>query len=137
MATNEKVTEILNLMNDHPGLPVLPMVGTEIVADDTYAYWSASWGSAEVKKLCVADEHIVFWDEDYIWETWEDVGLDYESFGITEELSDEEAEKKAREILGRLLWTEAIVVYIETPDGDIPDNDKLIHTMYEEVRESE
>lgn len=133
--SNEKVTEILNLMNDHPGLPVLPMVGSEIVADDCYAYWSTSWGSAEVKKFCSANERIVFWDEDYIWETWEELGLDYESLGITEELPDEIAEARARELLGRLYWQEAIVVYIESPDP-IPCSDKIIEQLYEEAEEN-
>lgn len=130
---NDKLREILDLMGEHPDLPILPMVGTEIVADDSYARWTASWGSAEVKKFCVVNERVIFWDEDYIWETWEEIGFDYDDFGINDEIPDEDAERIARETLNRLEWTEAIVVYIDTPDGDIPDNTLLFNLICEEV----
>ena len=131
--SNGKVTEILNLMNDYPELPVLPMVGGEIVADDSYAYWTASWGDAEAKKLCIYDERVIFLDEDYLWETAEELNLDYDVLGLTDEIPDDEATKKLREILDSLDWLEAIVVYINTPDGDIPDNTAKINKIYEEA----
>ena len=132
---NEKVTEILNLMNDHPELPVLPMVGTEIVADDCYARWCASWGSAEIQKVCIVNERVVFWDEDYIWETWEEIGFDYDDFGINDEIPDEDAEKIAREVLERLEWVEVIVVNIDSPDDIIPDNTRIFDLISKEVSE--
>ena len=125
------LTELLKLMNDHPGVPVLPMVGTDIVAGDYYAWWSASWGSSELKKCCICDERIVFWDDDYIWETAEDMNLDYDAIGIDEDMPHDKAELIVREALNRLLWVEVIVVYIRTPDDIIPDNTRTVHKIHE------
>ena len=36
--------ELFRLMKEHPDLPVVPMVDSEIVADDCYTYWMGSWG---------------------------------------------------------------------------------------------
>ena len=46
---NENIKEILKLIDEHPDLPVIPMVGQDIVADCT-GEWVAHFGKAEVKK---------------------------------------------------------------------------------------
>ena len=40
----ENIGKLLDLIKQNPELPILPMVDSEIVADDYCAYWAASWG---------------------------------------------------------------------------------------------
>ena len=79
--------ELFRLMQEHPDLPVLPMVDEEIVADDCSVWWMGSWGPDEVMP------EVKGWD-------WYD--------NATEE--EVEAEFKA------LPWIEAIIVFISTPE---------------------
>ena len=52
---NDNVKTLIQLMDEHPDLPVIPMVGQDIVADCT-GEWVASFGKAEVKKWRIADD---------------------------------------------------------------------------------
>ena len=53
---NENIKDLLKLIEEHPDLPVIPMVGQDIVADCT-GEWVASFGKAEVKKMCIYGEN--------------------------------------------------------------------------------
>lgn len=46
--------ELFKLMQKNPDLPVVPMVDSEIVADDC-GYWLGSWGSAEVDEYFISE----------------------------------------------------------------------------------
>ena len=36
--------EIIKLIEEHPDLPVVPIVDSEVVADDSCTYWIGKWG---------------------------------------------------------------------------------------------
>ena len=52
---NENIKALIQLIDEHPDLPVIPMVGQDIVADCT-GEWVAHFGKAEIKKMCIYGE---------------------------------------------------------------------------------
>lgn len=110
-----KPTDLLELIEGHPDLPVVPMVGSEIVSDDSYCHWLASWGGAKIDRYWVGDESVHFYDEndeDEICQTLNDRTADHVLWADAYDKTDEEnlVEYKA------LPWIDAIIVYIETPN---------------------
>lgn len=105
-------TELLELIKNHPELPVVPMVGAEIVADDTYAYWIGSWGHVEITRYLTGDEHVHFYDETDEEEICQTLN-DWPSY---REDAYERPGTENLDIYKALPWIEAIIVYIETPD---------------------
>lgn len=106
--------ELLKLINDNPELPVIPLVDSEIVADDSCTYWLGAFGPASVEEYYLGDEkvHIKSMEDE------EDVLTDLKGsiFGRLPDgrdvydLSDDEWD----EIYKSIPWTKAIVVYITT-----------------------
>ena len=115
---NDNVKTLIQLMDEHPDLPVIPMVGQDIVADCT-GEWVASFGKAEVKKMCIYGENVVFREEKNAIKTVEALDL--------EGLTREESIEKLTWYLDELDWLEAIIVHIETPIVNIPDNTEKIY----------
>lgn len=111
----DNIKDLLRLIEEHPDLPVIPMVGQDIVADCT-GEWVASFGKAEVKKICMYEEAIIFYDENPL-KIAEALGF-YHNF-------------LPRESLDSLDWLEAIIVHIETPTIEIPDNTERIYEVQE------
>lgn len=100
--------ELFCLMAEHPELPVVPMVDSEIVADDGCNRWLGSWGASCVGEYVIGEERIYFRDDDDIEQTLTGV-LDWDAY---EAMSDEEAEAAYR----ALPWVKAIIVNIDLPD---------------------
>ena len=124
---NEKIKEILKLIDEHPDLPVIPMVGQDIVADCT-GEWVAHFGKAEVKKMCIYGEKVVFREWKNAIKTVEALELE----GLTEGRTREESLEKLNRYLDELEWLEAIIVHIETPTVKIPDNTDTINELLED-----
>ena len=121
---NENIKDLLKLIEEHPDLPVIPMVGQDIVADCT-GEWVASFGKAEVKKMCIYGENVVFREEKNDIKTVEALELE----GLTEGRAREESLDKLNGYLDELDWLEAIIVHIETPTVKIPDNTETINEL--------
>lgn len=98
--------QLFKLMQEHPELPVVPMVDSEVVADDCCTYWRGWWGHAEVTEYINGEERIFFKDDD------EDTVLD----GFKEYRSEWEEwpDEKITETFNSLPWIKCIVVYITT-----------------------
>lgn len=124
---NENIKEILKLIDEHPDLPVIPMVGQDIVADCT-GEWVAHFGKAEVKKMCIYGEKVVFREWKNAIKTVEALELE----GLTEGRTREESLEKLNRYLDELEWLEAIIVHIETPTVKIPDNTDTINELLED-----
>lgn len=118
---NDNVKEILKLIEEHPDLPVVPMVGQDIVADCT-GEWVANFGKAEIKKMCIYGENVIFREEKNAIKTVEALELE----GLTEGRTREESIENLNGYLDELDWLEAIIVHIETPRINIPDNTERI-----------
>lgn len=101
--------DLLELMKDHPGLPVVPMVHQEVVCDDNPAYWMGSWGHVCVDRYCRGEERIYFYDED---DVPEDAVAEVKGWDWCDEASQEEI----LEVYRALPWVDCIVVYIGLPE---------------------
>lgn len=124
---NDNIKTLIQLMDEHPDLPVIPMVGQDIVADCT-GEWVANFGKAEIKKMCIYGEKVVFRE----WKNAIDTLEAFESEGL---IVREESKKREETIaiingyLDELDWLEAIIVHIETPTVKIPDNTETINEL--------
>lgn len=100
---NDNIKDLLRLIEEHPDLPVIPVVGQDIVADCT-GEWIANFGKAEIRKICMYEEAIVFYH-------------DFLPKGSIDSLD----------------WLEAIIVHVETPTLKIPDSTEKINESYGEL----
>ena len=123
---NENIKALIQLMDENPDLPVIPMVGQDIVADCT-GEWVANFGKAEIKKMCIYGEKVVFREWKNAIKTVEALELE----GLTEGRTREESIENLNGYLDELDWLEAIIVHIETPRINIPDNTERIYEVQE------
>ena len=104
--------ELFKLMQEHPELPVVAMVDSEIVQDDGYSRWMGAWGNSSIEEYFIGEEQIHFREADdfeEVEETLTDGRICYDDF---EAMSDEEAVGA----YNSLPWIKAIVVNIDLPD---------------------
>lgn len=101
---------LMELINENPELPIITMVDSEVVSDDSYGRWYSSIGSSHVDEYVVYKKHhsdnsnIIYKDD--IDEIVEDL------MERDEALTDEQAETMAHD----LTWKKAIFLNIELPD---------------------
>lgn len=108
----ERLDELFKLIKDNPELPILPMVDGEIVADDGYARWTASWGSAEIIEYINGENCFYFKNLDDFHEV-EKTLCDIIGWDEYEKINGyEEAEKE----YNNLPWVKAIAVNIDLPE---------------------
>lgn len=123
---NDNIKHLIQLMDENPDLPVIPMVGQDIVADCT-GEWVAHFGKAEIKKMCIYGENVIFREEKNAIKTVEALELEW----LTEGRTREESIERLNGYLDELDWLEAIIVHIETPIVKIPDNTEKINELLE------
>ena len=92
--------ELKKLIAEHPDLPIVVLVGSEVVAGDDYAWWYApdisfSFGEILDCEQDVNDEKI-YTDRDDFEEDLRDILCDLEEF---EEATDEEFDQAVKEQL--------------------------------------
>ena len=126
---NDNVKTLIQLMDEHPDLPVIPMVGQGIVADCTDE-WIANFGKAEIRKICIYEEAIIFYDENPL-KMAEALDFYHDFTGeLFDSVSTGETNRLTKESIDSLDWLEAIIVHIETPTVKIPDNTEKINELY-------
>ena len=59
------IKNLQRLMIENPDLPVIAKVDSEIVMDDTYAWWLGSIGVAELGEYVIYNEHFYCDKEDF------------------------------------------------------------------------
>ena len=101
---------LFRLIQEHPELPVVPMVDSDIVADDGYAWWLGSWGMAELGAYVIGDDRVYFRDDDS--DEMENA-LNHTVGG--RDWYKDATEAEVKEAYQNLPWTEAIIVYIVPP----------------------
>lgn len=104
--------DLAALMLENPDLPVVPMVTSGIVAEDTYARWIASFGSARVDKYIVGSERVFFYSEKNKREV-EELVFDLRGGELYDKMTDEEI-KSSYECAP---WKRAIIVNINEPEN--------------------
>ncbi len=104
--------KIIKLIEENPDLPVVPMVDSEVVADDG-GYWQGKWGRCEVTEYYNGREYIHFRDDDEEDVLNDMVGCKYGCDPLGKDiydLTDEEWDALYKSIP----WVKCIVVYITT-----------------------
>lgn len=108
------IETLLTLIKENPDLPIVPLVDSEVVADDCYSWWLGAWGRAEIKEYYLGQEHIHFKGKD----DEESVLCDMEGCKYSKtpdgrdvyDLTDEEWDALYKSIP----WTKCIAVRITT-----------------------
>lgn len=106
------MNDLLELIKQNPDLPVVPMVDSEVVADD-FGYWLGKWGRCEVTEYYNGRGRIHFRDDDEEFVLVDMEGCKYshtKDGRDVYDLSDDEW----KELYESLPWIKAIVVYITT-----------------------
>lgn len=117
--------ELFKLMQENPKLPIVPMVDSEIVADDGYNRWRGAWGGSYIGEYLIGEECIYFREDDDPYEV--DKVLTEKCDDYDENTTDEEAAKAYAE----LPWIKAIIV-----DIDLPRQEETLATKYLEILEA-
>ena len=105
----QNVNHLFELIKDNPDLPIVPLVATECVHDDSYGYWLNKWGSAEIDEYYVEDGRFYLSDD---FEELVDEWID-NNFQEYSDLTQEDLEDLAVEEVKKYDWIKAIVVRIE------------------------
>lgn len=59
MKQSEKLTQLLELMQANPELPVIPCVDGDVVSGDEYYCWLGSWGESAVQEFVIGRENLL------------------------------------------------------------------------------
>lgn len=108
---NERVKELLKLIEENPHLRIVPMVDSEIVADDGFSWWVGSFGKAQVDDIYSSDErlHLRSEDEDSLIEDLCD------NMEVEDNLTDDEIYELAKKEVSEYEWEKVITVKIDLP----------------------
>ena len=112
---NQKIKELIRLSDENPDLPIIPMVATEIVAEDSFAYWMGSIGESRKDIILNRNEYITIGHDDifdFLYEELENNTYDKE---LTEDEIKELTDARIEELKSWKDIYEAIIVYIELP----------------------
>lgn len=116
MKQSEKLTQLLELMQANPELPVIPCVDGDVVSGDEYYCWLGSWGESAVQEFVIGRER-TYYREDDISEMNDVLCEHYDP-----ELVDNMTEEETRAAYNALPWKKAIFVdvhqYEEEPDAE-------------------
>lgn len=100
---NDNVKKLLELIKENPDVPIVPMVDSEVVADDSYNNWLGHWGHAEVSAYLLGQERVWFKFDDP-----EDVLSDVLGYEAWEAMTEEEA----KTAFDSLDWVKCIAAHI-------------------------
>ena len=92
----ENIKKLANLSENHPNLPIITLVDTEVVADLGHAWWLSRIYSVGIDKYFVGDEYVYLYSEsEYDDIFWADVDAE-----------------EANRMFEELPWKEAIIVRV-------------------------
>lgn len=106
--------KLLELVRNNPGLPVIPFVGSDIVADDSFRYWHASWGDCELTKYLIGEQGTYLFNPTSRFAI-EDCLPDPGFLPYIEEIPEDD--KELERLYRSLPWRDAIIIHIETPNN--------------------
>lgn len=113
----ENVQILLDLIKENPELKIVPMVDSEIVADDGYSSWLGSFGKSEIDYTFNNGERIYFKSideeeliEDQIENIESEAQVLHESHPLWRPI-----EERAAERVKEYRWEKVIAVWIGLP----------------------
>ena len=123
---NKATEKLLALAAQHPELPIMALVGSEVVANDDFNTWFGEVFAVSIEELWIdpnedgktwtKDEALgdVFDFADYCSEYLGDRHDDYE---MVLDMDDRDAEKVIKEWIDEIPWKKCIVLHVSTPDS--------------------
>ena len=123
---NKATEKLLALAAQHPKLPIMALVDSEVVGNDYFNTW---WGDVfavsieelwrnpnEGGKTWTKDEALgdVFDFADY---NSEYLGDRYDDYEMVLDMDDRDAEKVIKEWINEIPWKKCIVLHVGTPDS--------------------
>ena len=123
---NKATEKLLALAAQHPKLPIMALVGSEVVANDDFNTWWGDvfdvsieelWGYPnEYGKTWTKDEALgdVF---DFADTESEYLGDRYDDYEMVLDMDDRDAEKVIKEWIDEIPWKKCIVLHVGTPDS--------------------
>ena len=104
MNKEKSTEELFKLMQENPDLPVVPMVDSDVITQEGWAWYIGRLASAEVDEYLVVDEITYTKSFDDLWDVLEAVYGEFKVSKMTEE--------EAAEAYQRLPWIKAIMLYV-------------------------
>ena len=105
--------EIIKLIDENPDLPIVPMVDSEVVPDDSCAYWLGNWGRCKVTEYYLGRERMHFKGDDQEIVLNDLVGCQYSHDPQGRDIYDLSVEERDA-LYKSIPWKKCIVVYITT-----------------------
>lgn len=103
----DAIQQFCELVKQNPGLPVLCMVDSDVVADDSYCRYGATIGHSRIDGYVCVDERIYFYDEDDFAEVLERI--------YDEDFLSGKSQSELIALYNKLNWTKVIVLSIDEP----------------------
>ena len=107
------IAELAMLHDKHPGLPVLTMVDSEVVADDDHSFWKSKIRAVKLDKYVETDSKIIVYSRSYdIEDVYDIYDQDVISRKIPNDLSQAERTRLMTEMFENAPWVDAIIVWV-------------------------
>lgn len=118
----ENVNLLLKLIKENPDVKILPMVDSEIVADDGFISWAGSFGKSQIDYIWNNGERVYFKSEDeekLIEDEIDNIDSETQLLPITTLHEShplwQPVEERAAERVANYDWEKVIVVQIGLP----------------------
>ena len=110
--SDDLIKKLTKLHEEHPDLPVVTMVDTEVVPSDEFSFWLSRIRAVTIKKYIVKDGEVFFYEDKDYDNAWEI--CDYHDIlrKMDRDISEEDAEKVLAEFYEKAPWKEAIIIWV-------------------------
>ena len=108
--------ELARLVSEHPDLPIIPYVDSEVVADDSCRYWIGSPTHVSLEGYTIGYWFNPYDGEDYRYYTEDEKDELIEEIAEHKYDGTEEDYARAEEEVSKIKWKEGIFLYIGLPD---------------------
>lgn len=102
--------ELFRLMQEHPDLPIIPIVDSRVVADEC-GYWMGSLGRTRIDEYIITEGH----KRGEVFINGDTNVLDVVERYISDEDFEALTVEACRSYYDNLPWKKAIIVYIDLP----------------------
>lgn len=102
----ENIKTALTLIEQNPSLRIVPMVDSEVVADDGFGWWVAEWGKASIEEIWSDNERV------YIRSVDEDTLVENPLDDDSEDVNGDIEWEKAKKTVSEYEWEKVIAVKI-------------------------
>lgn len=107
------IAELAMLHEKHPGLPVLTMVDSEVVADDDHSFWKSKIRAVRLDKYVETDSKIIIYSRSYdIEDVYDIYGRDVVEKRIPNDIPYAEQSQLMTEMFENAPWVDAILVWV-------------------------